>query len=236
MFSILPASRARRTRPLGGTVLSLGVHGALIAGAVALTLTKPADANVAPRVRADSIVYVVPTVHEHLGPRRQAVEPSAAPHSAAPIPPLPLVDVAPRLPSVELVVDQPLVMATDPGMTRHAGVLTEGSLRHTGEGEGGEVVISTWEADRAPRLLGMPQPRYPEVLRAAGITGRVVVEFVVDTAGRSDPSTLVVVSATRDAFVDAVRSALRGFRFVPGEAGGRRVRTRVQMPFDFTLQ
>jgi hypothetical protein len=34
---------------------------------------------------------------------------------------------------------------------------------------------------------------------------------------------------------DAVRAALARFRFTPGEAQGRRVRTRVQIPFEFTI-
>ena len=55
-------------------------------------------------------------------------------------------------------------------------------------------------------------------------------QFVVDTTGTAEPSTLEVSSATRSEFVDAVRAALPRFHFVPGEAGGRRVRIRVQVP------
>ena len=41
---------------------------------------------------------------------------------------------------------------------------------------------------------------------------------------------------TRAEFAESVRAALPRFRFSPGEAGGRKVRTRVQIPFDFTLR
>jgi hypothetical protein len=35
--------------------------------------------------------------------------------------------------------------------------------------------------------------------------------------------------------VESVREALARYRFSVGEAGGRKVRTRVQLPFEFTL-
>ncbi len=38
--------------------------------------------------------------------------------------------------------------------------------------------------EERPEYVGGPKPRYPEILRQAGIDGRVLVEFVVDTAGR----------------------------------------------------
>jgi hypothetical protein len=48
-------------------------------------------------------------------------------------------------------------------------------------------------------------------------------------------SELQVIETPHAQFVDAVRAALAHYRFSVGEAGGRRVRTRVQIPFDFTL-
>ncbi len=90
--------------------------------------------------------------------------------------------------------------------------------------------------DRAPQMIGLAvQPRYPESLRAAGITGRVVVQFVVDTTGRAEPGSVEVQESPRPEFADAVRAALPRFRFTPGEVNGRKVRTRVQLPFEFSL-
>jgi protein TonB len=90
--------------------------------------------------------------------------------------------------------------------------------------------------DRAPLLVGKPaEPRYPDRLREAGVEGRVVVQFVVDTLGRAELAGLQTVGDPQPLFVDAIRAALARYRFTPGEAAGRRVRTRVQIPFDFTL-
>lgn len=55
-------------------------------------------------------------------------------------------------------------------------------------------------------------------------------------AGRAEPASVQVVDMTRAEFAESVRAALPRFRFSPGEAGGRKVRTRVQIPFDFTLR
>jgi protein TonB len=90
--------------------------------------------------------------------------------------------------------------------------------------------------DRAPRLVGKPaEPRYPDRLREAGVEGRVVVQFVVDTLGKAELADLQTIGEPQPLFVDAVRAALARYRFTPGETAGRRVRTRVQIPFDFTL-
>jgi protein TonB len=79
------------------------------------------------------------------------------------------------------------------------------------------------------------EPRYPSSLRDAGVQGRVVVQFVVDTLGRAEMAELQVVETPHALFVESVRAALSHYRFSPGEAGGRKVRTRVQVPFDFRL-
>ena len=44
-----------------------------------------------------------------------------------------------------------------------------------------------------------------------------------------------VVDATDAQLADPVRAVLPRFRFTAGEAGGRKVRTMVALPFDFTL-
>jgi protein TonB len=91
--------------------------------------------------------------------------------------------------------------------------------------------------DRAPRLAERAiEPRYPTSLREAGIEGRVVVQFVVDTLGRAEVDELHVVESPHPQFVESVRAALARYRFTVGESAGRTVRTRVQMPFQFTLK
>ncbi|MDE3216437.1 MAG: TonB family protein, partial [Gemmatimonadota bacterium] len=83
---------------------------------------------------------------------------------------------------------------------------------------------------------GNPAPAYPEALRAARVEGWVDVQFVVDTAGRAEPGSIRVLSATHPLFADAVREALRRSRYRPAVAGGRRVRQLVEQRFEFALR
>jgi protein TonB len=79
-------------------------------------------------------------------------------------------------------------------------------------------------------------PVYPELLRQAGIQGRVVLEAVVDTSGRIVPASIVVVSATHPVFVAPSRQALLATVFRPAMVGGRIVAVHVRIPYDFTIR
>lgn len=49
-------------------------------------------------------------------------------------------------------------------------------------------------------------PRYPDILRAAGVNGEVLVQFVVDTAGRVAPDSFRILKSTHELFEQAVES------------------------------
>ena len=76
-------------------------------------------------------------------------------------------------------------------------------------------------------------PRYPDILKSAGVEGKVIAQFVVDTSGRAVLSSLRVLMASHDLFASAVRSALPSMRFIPARIGGKRVEQVVQWPFVF---
>jgi TonB family protein len=78
-------------------------------------------------------------------------------------------------------------------------------------------------------------PKYPQILREAGVEGEVLVSFVVDATGQADTSTFKVIRSTHGLFSAAVKQALPAMRFVPAEVGGRRVKQLVQQPFSFAL-
>lgn len=78
-------------------------------------------------------------------------------------------------------------------------------------------------------------PRYPAELKDRGITGDVLVRFVVDSAGRIRPGSIRVLQSSDPAFTDAVLTALHSARYLPAEIGGRRVMQMVQQPFSFRL-
>jgi protein TonB len=81
-----------------------------------------------------------------------------------------------------------------------------------------------------------PQPRYPEMLKAANIEGEVLAQFVVDTLGRAEIATFKVLRSSDDAFTQAVRNALPTMQFIPAQIDQRKVRQLVQQPFIFARQ
>jgi TonB family protein len=82
---------------------------------------------------------------------------------------------------------------------------------------------------------GNPAPRYPDSMRAAGLEGEVLTQFVVNADGTPDMGSFRVVKATDPAFVDAVKAVLPRMRFNAATVDGRPVRALTQMPFLFTL-
>lgn len=78
-------------------------------------------------------------------------------------------------------------------------------------------------------------PRYPDLLRQAGIGGAVRVAFTVDTAGRVEPATVRIVRTPNAGFDLAVKRAVMSWHFAPASRCGRTVRVRLTHEFAFRL-
>jgi TonB family protein len=78
-------------------------------------------------------------------------------------------------------------------------------------------------------------PAYPDSLFKERITGQVLVEFVVDTAGLVVLESISAISASHPLFIDAVRHSLSSAHFHPATLNGRHVRQLVQLPVKFEL-
>jgi TonB family protein len=96
-------------------------------------------------------------------------------------------------------------------------------------------VYTSEEVDEVTKLAeaGIWEVPYPASMRASGIAGRVVAEFVVDTLGRVEGENFGIVSSTHSLFTEAVRQAAQTVVFQPARRQGRRVRQLVRQPFDF---
>ena len=235
MLKVLLESRAAKPRRLAGTVASAVVHGALMALAVGLTLPGSGEARVERRPDPTVVYVQIPerprTTHprrvETVAPRHAVTIDERPPTVTVPIDiptHLPPIDVGPSIPPDEIRIGS----GGSRLGTGASGLVTA----PLGTGD----VIESSVADRPPRVVGKPaEPRYPAVLRETGTAGRAVVQFVVDTLGRAEMEGVQVVEATHPLFAESVRAVLARYRFTPGEAAGRKVRTRVQIPFDFTL-
>jgi protein TonB len=132
-------------------------------------------------------------------------------------------------------IDPRALLAADTGILgRQASFGEPPGGRAPGSSPGDEPATAG-NVDRAAALLAPPRPRYPDQLRVAGVTGRVVVRLVVDTMGRVEPASVVIRESSHDLFAQAVRAVLPSLRFTPAAAGGRKVRMLVDLPFEFRL-
>lgn len=109
-----------------------------------------------------------------------------------------------------------------------------GSVSNPGSGLPGG--IDGLLTDEHAEVLTGPLPVYPDLLRQAGVQGRVVLEAVVDTTGRVLLQSISVVSATNPGFVTSARQALIATLFRPAMVGGKAVRMRVRIPYEFAIR
>jgi protein TonB len=234
MLNVLLESKAVRTRRMGGTLLSVLVHGSVVAGVVALGVRpRPVDART-PDFPTEGAIYIPVAPKPEATKGRTVRSLSERPTTPTPAPsPLPTIDhIPPGIPPVDLSA-APITDATE--FARGVSSRAEGtdSRGLTGHPDG---ILEERYVDRAPHILGTPvQPVFPTSLRERGINGRVSVQFVIDTLGRAEMRGLTIVEATDPLFAQSVRAVLPRYRFSPGEVGGQKVRTLVQLPFDFTL-
>ncbi len=80
--------------------------------------------------------------------------------------------------------------------------------------------------------MGAPKrPMMPPSLQNVSVSGRALVEFVVDAEGNVRQAR--VVEASPPEFADAGRMYFEGAKFTPGRKNGQAVATRLRMPFTF---
>ncbi|MCH7476122.1 MAG: energy transducer TonB [Gemmatimonadetes bacterium] len=120
-----------------------------------------------------------------------------------------------------------------------SGVGVEGGVFDGVKGGTGSVDASSLfraaTVDERPERLSGPPLQYPAALREAGISGFVVIEFVINTTGRVDPSSIRIVRSSNAAFEGPARDAIRKSLFRPGRVRGMAVRVLVQLQMDFNF-
>lgn len=223
---VLPLIESRR--PLvsggafGGGAVSLVIHSAVIAGALYATLVSD---------QVDTVVR--PIIDVALAPQAEAPPPPVVqPVAAVPI----QINVLAIPTNIPTVIPPPSRVAFDPTSFSGigAGVASAwGRDTVTRAPVPRDAVYAADVVEELPERLGGPPPRYPEILRKAGIGGQVLVEFVIDTAGRAEPASISILRSTHVMFNQPVLDAVATWDFRPARLNGRAVRVRVQMPLYF---
>jgi len=91
------------------------------------------------------------------------------------------------------------------------------------------------DVQERPHLISGPVLTYPAPLLLARVTGRVVVEAVIDTTGQVEEGTVRVIESTDARFNESAKIYLQAAHFTPARIAGRAVPVRFQMPVEFKL-
>ena len=232
MLNNLLESKPQKQRTTGGLVFSVVWHAAIIVLAVEATL----HANEKLKKADEKIAFVEVKKDEPPPPKEKPPENV----TVAPPPPQGFqvltapVNIPDVLPEIDL----------SKKLTNEADFSGKGVAGGRADGvKGGVAVVDNnqtyfeFQVEKAVMPApGSPAPRYPEILKSAGVEGEVLASFVVDTLGRAEVSSFKVIKASHELFTSAVRNALPNFRFLPAEVGGRKVKQLVQQPFVFAIQ
>lgn len=246
MFSTLLESRAAAETPFGGAALSAGVHVMLMSVALALGAAREPPRLVLAPERISGYLPLPPSLQPapEVGPRKRTPSPSAATRRTASRsvrralrPPTVDVDVsALTLPAFTVEIDY-IAQAVDFEELRRTGGVGKSAGGGTSEsGHLGGVYLAHQVEKVAVALPGSPQPAYPQSLLRRRRQGRVAIEFVIDTLGRVDTTSVRVLDSAHPMFTLAVRDVLPYLQFLPAEAGGRKVPMRVAQPFAFVIR
>jgi protein TonB len=234
MFNNLLESKPKKEKRGGGTVTSVVLHSILVGLAVYAT-ANAAIRNEKPRQEK---IDFVETPKDQPPPKEEPPPPPPPDVVVAPPPPkgfqvltapVEIPDVIPDIDLSKKVTDE-----ADFSGKGVAGGVAKGK-------EGGAVVQSDqpyFEFQVEKPVVPAPgsvAPRYPDMLRQAGVEGEVLAQFVVDTTGKAEAGSLKILKSSHDMFVQSVKNALPNMKFIPAEVGGRKVKQLVQQPFTFSI-
>ena len=236
MFNNLLESKPKKEKRGGGTVTSIVVHSILVGLAVYAT-ANAAIKNEKPKQEKIDFVET---------PKDEPPPPKEEP----PPPPPPDVVVAPPPPKGFQVLTAPVEIPDvipdidlSKKVTDEADFSGKGAAGGVAKGvEGGKAVVQSdqpyFEFQVEKPVVPAPgsvAPRYPDMLRQAGVEGEVLAQFVVDTTGKAEPGSLKILKSSHDMFIQSVKNALPNMKFIPAEVGGRKVKQLVQQPFTFSI-
>ena len=131
--------------------------------------------------------------------------------------------------SVEITEDD----QTQPDVHRLVEPGTFGPVRSGIGGVGNGPVIDRRRLDHAPKARVQASPAYPADARAVGLTGTVIVEFIVGRNGHVLEAN--IVRSTDPVFDVETLRAVRHWVFEPGLLHGRPVSFRMEVPVQFRL-
>ncbi len=228
MFDTLIESRPNKGRAGSWKTgfLSIVLHAVLISAAVYATL------------QAGEAVEEVRQVDVTLQVQQQKKQDTQKQEAAPPPPPVKGFQTLAIPTNIPVNIPPPSTQAFNPA--DFSGVGVEGGIAR-GQTEERQTVIRQDQpyleavVEERPERISSPPVRYPDILRQAGIEGRVLLELVIDTTGHAERGSIRVLSSTHQLFEGPAREVAQASLFSPGRIQGRPVRVRVQLPINFSI-
>ena len=233
MFNNLIESRAKKQSMTRTSVVSIVIHAVLISGAVYATLNAGQNDD---KAKVEDVKFVDNTPKDEPKPKDEPPPPEKVITAITPPKGFQVLTAPVEIPDVIPDVDLSK-KATDESDFSGKGV-AGGTGKGVGSGpplDSNQPFFEFQVEKPVVAAPGSPQPRYPEILRTAGVEGEVLAQFVVDTTGRVEMNTFKILKSSHDMFIAAVRNAMPNMRFIPAEVGGRRVKQLVQQPYTFAI-
>jgi protein TonB len=127
-----------------------------------------------------------------------------------------------------------LERALDPSLLRRFAGREPGAPGGTDSLAAGRVLAAA-EVDQPAAVIRQPSPRYPPVLQQAGVEGRVLLEFIIDTTGHPEAASLRVVERSAPGFDPAALETIQRSLFRPARVRGKPVRQRTLQRIVFRI-
>lgn len=234
MFENLIESGRKKKTSLSQQVLSVAVHVGIIFGAI--TVTQGA-AEVIDQITVDTTMIFLrpPEAPPPPEPPPENVVVSANPPPQGFQVVTPPDNIPTEIPPVNLNERFDPKDFTGKGVE---GGIAAGVVGGTGPVLEGQVFLAA-EVDDVPGVApgAVCQGKFPPVMQSAGIPGKVVLQFVVNTDGKVDPSSVKIMSSSHKAFEEPARQGITSptCSFNPGKSRGSPVRVLVQQAMSFKL-
>lgn len=117
----------------------------------------------------------------------------------------------------------------------YTGTGVEGGIG-TGIVPSSDQVFMESVVEERPEVLSGPSLVYPDLLRQAGVQGRVIVQAIIDTSGRAEPPSVKIIQSPNPGFDQSARTYVLRALFRPARVHGRAVRVLVNLPIDFKIK
>jgi protein TonB len=230
MFETLIESKPKKTRTLKQSVSSLILHVVLGYGAIKATA---GAAETMKAILQDTTKFIL--TQPPPPPPPPETPPAEAIVTANP-PPLgfqtvmPPTEIPKEIPPVNL--NERFNAADFSGKGVEGGIAT-GAVGGTGPVTGETFLEAQVDDPVAP--INQPKPRYPPVLQQAGVSGRVDIQYVVDTLGHAEPASWKVLKSTNKLFEEPARESIMKSVYKPARIKGAAVRQLVQQSIVFNV-